>query len=141
MRRKETEDGVLPLNLIITALTGQKAMKIKMILLVFLGIISFFFGCGEVGEDCCMLEFKPASFVSATPPTGEIAPNTIITVTFDGIPAILTASAGTVTVYGEKATISGLFPLGKLTLTLTWADGTQVLNYTVKGPDQPESAP
>lgn len=40
-------------------------------------------------------------------------------------------SAGTLIASGKTATITGPFTSGPLTLTLTWADGTQVLNYSV----------
>ena len=92
-------------------------------------------GCGGVGEDCCIPELGPTFFVSATPPDGEIAANSTITVTFDNAPGDLTVSVGTVTVAGKTATIAGPFTPGPLALTLTWADGTQALNYTVTRPD------
>ena len=76
-----------------------------------------------------------AAFVSAAPPGGEIAANGTITVTFDNAPADVTVSAGTVTVAGKTATITGPFTPGPLALTVTWVDGTQALNYTVIAPD------
>ena len=85
-----------------------------------------------------LAETYPAEFVrfiSATPPGGEIAANGTITVTFDNAPADVTVSAGTVIVAGKTATIVGPFTLGPLALTITWADGTQTLNYTVTAPD------
>ena len=80
-------------------------------------------------------EAAPANFVSATPRGGEIAANGSITVIFDNAPADVTVSAGTVTVAGKTATIMGPFTPGPLALTVTWADGTQALNYTVTAPD------
>ena len=80
-------------------------------------------------------EAAPANFVNATSPGGEIAANGSITVTFDNTPADVTVSAGTVTVAGKTATITGPFTSGPLALTVTWANGTQVLNYTVTAPD------
>ena len=76
-----------------------------------------------------------ATFVSATPPGGEIGANGSITVTFDNAPTDVTVSAGTVTVAGKSATITGPFTPGPLALTITWADGTQALTYTVTAPD------
>ena len=76
-----------------------------------------------------------ADFVSATPLGGEIDANGSITVTFDNAPANVTVSAGTVTVAGKTATIAGPFIPGPLALTITWADRTKVLNYTVAAPD------
>ena len=88
-------------------------------------------GCGGDEEEYR----EPVSFVSAAPPGGEIAANGTITVTFDNSPADVTVSAGTVTVAGKTATITGPFTPGPLALTITWADGTQTLNYTSTAPD------
>ena len=95
--------------------------------------VSMLIGCGSA-DDIITDEPVPASFFSATPPGGEIAANGTITVTFDNTPANVTVSAGTVTVTGKTATIAGPFIPGPLALTITWTDGTQALNYTVKGP-------
>ena len=103
------------------------------LLLIGLLTISMLTGCG--GNDDGNEEAPPANFVSATPPGGEIAANGSITVTFDDAPSDVTVSAGTVTVAGKSATITGPFTPGPLALTLTWADGTQALNYTVTSPD------
>lgn len=94
-------------------------------------------GCeNELQSECCGLEHFPAFFTSAKPPPGsEIAPNETITVTFDFYPVNLTVSAGTVTIAGKTATITGPFTPGPLSLTITWADGTQALNYTVTRPN------
>ena len=78
---------------------------------------------------------KLVSFVSAAPPGGEITANGTITVTFDNAPIEVRVSAGTVIVAGKTATIAGPFTPGPLALTITWADGTQGLNYTVTSPD------
>ena len=94
--------------------------------------VSMFIGCGDIDDTD---ELVPVNFVSATPPGGEIAANGTITVTFDNPPANVTVSAGTVTVAGKTATIAGPFTPGPLALTITWADGTQALNYTVTSPD------
>ena len=111
-----------------------EAMKIRGVLLILLACLSL--GCGGVESDCCSISAPGhTSFVWATPGEGEITPNTTITVDFDWLPSDLTVSAGSVTVDGKKATITGPFPVGPLTLTLTWADGTHVLNYTVKDAD------
>ena len=102
-------------------------------LLAGLFALSLMVGCGgdsETEEDAA-----PANFVSANPPGGDIAANGSITVTFDNAPADVTVSAGTVTVAGKSATITGPFPPGALALTITWADGTQALSYNVTAPD------
>ena len=103
------------------------------LLLTSLLTVSMLTGCG--GDDDGDEEAPPANFVSANPPGGEIAANGSITVIFDNAPSDVTVSAGTVTVAGKSATIVGPFRPGALALTLTWADGTQALNYTVTGPD------
>ena len=77
----------------------------------------------------------PANFVSATPPGGEIAANGTITLVFDNPPADVTVSAGTVTIAGKTATISGPFTPGPLALSVTWTDGSVTLAYTVIAPD------
>lgn len=100
------------------------------LLLVGLLAASMFTGCGG-DDDIVTDEPVPANFVSAFPPGGDIAPNGSITVTFDNAPTNVTASAGTVTVVGKTATITGPFSPGLLALTITWADGIQVLDYTV----------
>lgn len=74
-------------------------------------------------------------FVSAIPSGGEIAANGTITIIFDNRPTDVTVSHGSVRVAGKVATIVGPFTPGRLALTITWANGTQALNYTVAGPD------
>lgn len=97
---------------------------------LILVVVVILMGCG--GDDDGLEDVAPiANFVSAAPSGGEIAAYGSITVTFDRPLWDLTVSAGTVTVAGETATIAGPFPPGPLALTLTWADGTQVLNYFV----------
>ena len=90
--------------------------------------------CGG-DDDTVTDEPVPVNFISASPPGGEIAVNGAITVTFDNAPADIVVSPGTVKITGKTAAITGPFALGKLALTITWADGTKVLNYKVTGPD------
>ena len=93
--------------------------------------VSMLTGCGDIDDTD---ESVPVNFVSATPPGGEINPNEWITVTFDNPPTDVTVSTGTVTVAGKTATITGPFTPGPLSVTLTWADGIQVLNFIVHSP-------
>ncbi len=109
-----------------------KLFRTFVLLLAALFALSLIVGCGS---DDTAEEAAPANFVSAAPPGGEIAANGSITVTFDNAPADVTVSAGTVTVAGKTATITGPFIPGALSLTITWADGTQALNYTIVAPD------
>ena len=110
-----------------------KLFRTFALLLAGLFAMSLIVGCG--GDEETTDDVAPANFVSAAPPGGEIAANGSITVTFDNAPADVTVSVGTVTVAGKSATIVGPFPEGALALTITWADGTQALNYTVKAAD------
>ena len=78
---------------------------------------------------------QPATFVSATPADGaELAPNATITVTFNKAPDNVTVDTGTAKTFGKAVTITGPFNPGDLSLTITWRDGTQTLNYTVRTP-------
>ena len=84
-------------------------------------------------------EAEPIKFVSANPPSGStLRSEATLSVLFDGIPKNLTVSPGVAMVSGQTATISGPFPLGELRLSLTWADGTHTLLYTVEPQPVPE---
>ena len=111
----------------------RKMFRTFALLLTGLLTVSMLTGCG--GDDDGDEEAPPANFVSANPPGGDIAANGTITVTFDDAPSDVTVSAGTIKVAGKSATITGPFTAGFLTLIVTWADGTQALNYTVTSPD------
>ena len=104
------------------------------LLLTGLLAVSMLAGCGDVNDDDSDIPV-PITF-SVTPPSGVAIPaNETITVSFDRKPADVTVSPGTIKVDGKTATITGPFALGKLALTIAWADGTTVLNYTVTAPD------
>ena len=71
-----------------------------------------------------------ANFVSALPPGYPCSPmRDTLTVIFDNPPRDVTVSAGTVSVSGNTATVTGPFPPKMSVLTITWTDGTQALNY------------
>ena len=112
----------------------KKLFRGFVLLLAGVFAVSMLIGCGS-GDDIVTDEPVSANFVSATPAGGEIAANGTITVTFDNPPLDVKVSAGTVTVVGKIATITGPFALGPLGLTINWADGTRTLNYTVTSPD------
>ena len=112
-----------------------KLFRTFALLLAALFAVSMLTGCGE-SDDGGDEEAAPANFVSAAPPSGsEIAANASITLTFDNAPADVTSSAGVATAAGKNVTVAGPFTPGPLSLTITWADGTQTLTYTVTAPD------
>ena len=111
-----------------------KLFSCFVLLLTGLLAVSMLAGCG--GDDIesdepCVGCYGPI----ASPPGGEIAANATIMVAFENAPADVTVNAGTVTVAGKTATITGPFTPGPLALTITWPDGTMRLNYTVIAPD------
>ncbi|MYA99457.1 hypothetical protein F4X90_07240 [Candidatus Poribacteria bacterium] len=84
---------------------------------------------------------QPAEFVSADPESEtEITTNDTITLTFDHSPKNLTVSEGISISTGNTVTIIGPFTPGTLALTITWADGSKTLNYTVRQPAEFVSA-
>ena len=101
------------------------------LLLASLLVVCIIVGCGSDEDEYGDEYREPVSFVSAHPPGGETRGNMTITVTFDNPPRDVSVSHGTVKVVGKKAVISGPFTPGPLTITITWSDGTQTLNYTV----------
>ena len=75
----------------------------------------------------------PAAFVSADPAANaKLAVDDTITLTFDNPPEDVTASTGDATVTDKTVEVTGPFDPGALALTITWADGTQTLNYTIR---------
>ena len=78
----------------------------------------------------------PATFVRADPAVrSQIAVDDTITLTFDNPPEDVTVSTGTARTTGKRVRITGPFDAGALALTITWADGSETLNYTVRVPD------
>ena len=77
----------------------------------------------------------PAAFVSANPAAqSQLTMDDTITLTFDNPPEVVTVSTGTATVADKTVTITGPFDPGALALTITWTDGSQTLNYTIRPP-------
>ena len=75
----------------------------------------------------------PAAFVRANPATdSQLTVDNTITLTFDNPPEDVSVSTGDATVADKTVKIAGPFDPGALALTVTWADGTQTLNYTVR---------
>ena len=75
----------------------------------------------------------PVAFVSVDPASGaELTMNDSITLTFDNPPDDVTVSKGVATVSDNTVTITGPFTPGTLELTITWADGSQTLSYTIR---------
>ena len=76
---------------------------------------------------------QPADFVSAEPAVdSEITTNDSITLTFDHPPEEVTVNEGVATITDNTVTIAGPFTPGTLELTVTWADGSETLSYTVR---------
>ena len=77
----------------------------------------------------------PVAFVSVSPvAASQLEINDTVTLTFDNIPADVTVSTGVATIVDKTVTITGPFDPGALALTVTWADGTQTLTYTIRQP-------
>ncbi|MCG9130829.1 dockerin type I repeat-containing protein [Candidatus Poribacteria bacterium] len=77
----------------------------------------------------------PVAFVSVDPAVdAEITVNDSITLTFDNLPEDVTVSEGVVTITDNTVSITGPFAPGTLALMITWADGSETLNYTVRQP-------
>ena len=75
----------------------------------------------------------PVAFVSVAPEIGsELDIDGTITLTFDNPPTDITVNTGVAMTDGNSVTITGPFTPGALELTITWADGTETLSYTVR---------
>ena len=75
----------------------------------------------------------PAVFVSANPAANsQLTVDDTITLTFDNMPEDVTVSAGVAIVTDKTVEIMGPFDPGALALTVTWADGTRTLSYTIR---------
>ena len=73
------------------------------------------------------------AFISTDPATGsQLGMNDAITLTFDNVPENVKVSAGVAIVEGKDVKITGPFTPGPLNLTITWTEGSQTLNYTVR---------
>ena len=86
------------------------------------------------GTETLSYTIRPlAALVSTDPESGvEITTNDSITLTFDNPPEDVTVSTGVATTDGNTVTITGPFTPGDLALTITWADGTETLSYTIR---------
>ncbi len=97
----------------------------------FVNILDLTLVAGHLGKTVR----PPVSFVSANPGIdSQLDVNATITLTFDDTPDDVTANTGIVIITDETVTITGAFDPGSLALTVTWADGTQTLNYTIRQP-------
>ena len=114
---------------------GCFSMKIVIYLFTLLMICKLtliFSGCGSDIGDEDVVEPGPVKFKSARPENGStIRIDESITVFFTGTPENLTTVPGTIEQPKNRTTITGPFPLGDITIELTWTDGTQTLEYTV----------
>ena len=94
-------------------------------------------GCEPNDEE--EAEVPIVSFVSAEPLPGNVDADSTITITFDSVPEDVKVEAGRakigkISIAGKTVKIHGPFASGLLSLTITWADGIQTLNYTVTSP-------
>ena len=105
---------------------------------LLIAVCFFIAGCGDDVEPPPSSAPTYSYFVSASPPSGStIDPDATITVTFDAAPGAVTVNEGTVTTAGQTVTIAGPFLAGALSLSITWADGSHALQYTVTPPGPP----
>ena len=75
----------------------------------------------------------PVAFVSVNPTIdSQLTVDDTITLTFDNMPEDVTVSAGVAIVTDKTVEIMGPFDPGALALTVTWADGTRTLSYTIR---------
>ena len=75
----------------------------------------------------------PVMFIHANPVIGsQLTVDDTITLTFDNIPEDVTVNTGVATVTDKTVSIMGPFEPGALTLTVTWVDGTETLNYAIR---------
>lgn len=111
---------------------------LKIFALVIVGMFAVYIaGCGERAED---EEVDPAQLLRANPTPGStIEANSTITMTFDKDPGSVAVNVGAATTSDTTVTITGPFPQGQFTLTLTWDGGTRNLTYTV-GTSEPLDA-
>ena len=97
----------------------------------FVNILDLTLVAGHLGKTVR----PPVAFVSANPRIdSQLDVNATITLTFDDTPDDVTVSTGIVIITEKTVTITGAFDPGSLALTVTWADGTQTLNYTIRPP-------
>ena len=78
---------------------------------------------------------KPIAYTSVNPVAGSIIEtDATLTLRFDGTPLDVKVSNGTASASGNTVTITGPFTPGTLNLQVTWKDGSQILQYTVRKP-------
>ena len=74
----------------------------------------------------------PVEFRAAIPGTGStLHPDQPISIFFTAFPENLTVVPGTIDDSEIPIIISGPFPLGNISIELTWADGNHTLEYTI----------
>lgn len=113
-----------------------KLFRTFALVLAALFALSLIVGCGGDEEE----DDAPAAaeFSSANPASGgTIAANATITLTFSSDPGEVTVSPGSAAGSGKNRTVTGPFPEGALTLSVSWTngDGSTTLNYTVAAAD------
>ena len=90
------------------------------------------------GDGMALLAYDvrtPVSYVSVDPQAGNTIENDdTLTLRFDGTPEDVKVNIGTARVSGNTVTVTGPFDPGALNLRVTWGDGNQTLQYTVRKP-------
>lgn len=108
--------------------------KLKNVLVIYFlcKLIILFSGCGEEDTDSTrVIEVPAATFKSAFPEIGStLRPEKSITISFFGTPENLTVEPGKLREVNKETKIIGPFPVGDVTIQLTWEGGTHTLNYT-----------
>ena len=91
--------------------------------------------CSMLLASCSEVEDTKISFISSDIPEGStISTNSIITLTFDGIPEDLTTNANVTKISGNTVKVSGPFEPGELNLQLNWGKEKRIIFFTVEPP-------
>ena len=119
----------------------KKIINLSVLVITCLFLITIL-SCGSDTEDNSVPEYKeivepdpvvpPVQFKAAIPGTGStLRPDQSIAIFFTAFPENLTVVPGTIGDSESEIIISGPFPLGDISIELTWAGGNHTLEYTV----------
>ena len=119
----------------------KKIINLSVLVMPYLFLVTIL-SCGSDTEYNSDTEYKeivepdpvvpPVQFRAAFPGTGStLRPDQSIAIFFTAFPENLTVVPGTIGDSESEIIISGPFPLGDLSIELTWAGGNHTLEYTV----------